>query len=156
MTEPARAGWFCRVWPWRSALDQNARWAWRIWALTLTQLVGGLIFISWPLDASQRPEQPAINAQRIDQVERRLAEVDMLRIDARLTVLERLADDMAWVQRATYGLVVTMLGNLLVSGLLLRQQRLVSPAGMDQLQSTVLRLARALEQQDARILEREP
>lgn len=105
----------------------------RLWiaGLTLTQLLAGTAYITTVY--AQRIPTPTQNAdairreqQQIDhlaQIDTELFKLEALHLDTRLAVLEEGAARLGKIELLCYGLVITMIGNLLGTVIQIRGQR---------------------------------
>lgn len=67
-------------------------------------------------------ERRALQLQ-ISALEKRLDAMEQYRVDARLSVLEKLSDDVSETRKIVYGAVLAILGQLVLTALQIRDQR---------------------------------
>lgn len=92
------------------------------WALSAFLVLHTVVPIAWAQSQRSRPE-PIVSATEILHLADRVRRLEELRIDARLSVLETISDEVRETRRINYGIVATVVGNLLLTAIQIRGQK---------------------------------
>ena len=102
----------------------NERVITMVGSLTLAQLViGTLLVVLIHAQSAPLTDQVIRSQQQLVAVEQRLASLEAVRADARLSVLEGIMIRVEKIEFLIYGLIITMAGNLFMTILQIRLRR---------------------------------